>query len=93
MVVPSMGHLNVSSDFSGGDTQRRSYSGFKAVADLLNRLNAEVRHLVQLPGTHDYFDKLALLSMDMDAAAVAKFVAEEYAFWAPLVRDIGLKVQ
>jgi len=26
---------------SVGDTQRRSYSGFKAVADLLNRLNAE----------------------------------------------------
>src|SRR6185437_9249974 len=26
---------------SMGDTQRRSYSGFKAVADLLNRLNAE----------------------------------------------------
>ncbi len=24
-----------------GDTARRSYSGFKAVADLLNRLNAE----------------------------------------------------
>ena len=26
---------------SMGDTQRRSYSGFKAVADLMNRLNAE----------------------------------------------------
>ncbi len=26
---------------SVGDTQRRSYSGFKAVADLMNRLNAE----------------------------------------------------
>ena len=60
---------------------------------IVNRLNAEVRHLVQLPATRDYFDKLALLSMDMDAAAVARFVAEEYAFWAPLAKDIGLKVQ
>jgi tripartite-type tricarboxylate transporter receptor subunit TctC len=60
---------------------------------IVNRLNAEVRHLVQLPATRGYFDKLALLSMDMDAAAVARFVAEEYAFWAPLAKDIGLKVQ
>jgi len=60
---------------------------------IVNRLNAEVRHLVQLPATRDHFDKLALLSMDMDAAAVARFVAEEYAFWAPLAKDIGLKVQ
>jgi flagellar motor switch protein FliG len=30
---------------SMGDTQRQSYSGFKAVADLLNRLNADQAHL------------------------------------------------
>jgi flagellar motor switch protein FliG len=33
---------------SVGDTQRRSYSGFKAVADLLNRLNAEeAKHILE----------------------------------------------
>ncbi|HWG19161.1 MAG TPA: flagellar motor switch protein FliG [Terracidiphilus sp.] len=33
---------------SMGDTQRRSYSGFKAVADLLNRLNAdESKHILE----------------------------------------------
>lgn len=33
---------------SVGDTQRKSYSGFKAVADLLNRLNAdEAKHILE----------------------------------------------
>lgn len=33
---------------SVGDTARKSYSGFKAVADLLNRLNAEVaKHILE----------------------------------------------
>ena len=30
---------------------------------------------------------------DLDVAGVQKFIAEEYAFWAPLARDAGLKVQ
>jgi flagellar motor switch protein FliG len=34
---------------SMGDTQRQNYSGFKAVADLLNRLNAdEARHILEV---------------------------------------------
>ena len=27
------------------------------------------------------------------SGAVPKFIAEEYAFWAPLAKDAGLKVQ
>jgi hypothetical protein len=34
-----------------------------------------------------------LLSKDLDAAGVTAFIAEEYAFWAPLARQAGLKVQ
>jgi tripartite-type tricarboxylate transporter receptor subunit TctC len=41
----------------------------------------------------EHFQKLALLSKDLDPAAVQQFIAEEYAFWAPLARDAGLKVQ
>jgi tripartite-type tricarboxylate transporter receptor subunit TctC len=31
--------------------------------------------------------------MDLDPAAVAKFIAEEYAFWGPIAKDAGLAVQ
>ena len=40
-----------------------------------------------------YLDQLALSTMDLDPAAVTKFVADEYAFWAPLAKEVGLKVQ
>ena len=60
---------------------------------IVDKLNLELRRIVKSPKTQDYFKKLALLSMDLDAAAVAKFVAEEYAYWAPLAKEIGLKVQ
>ena len=30
---------------------------------------------------------------NLDAAGVAKFVAEENAFWAPLAKEVGLAVQ
>ena len=41
----------------------------------------------------EYFQRSALSTRDLDAAAVAKFVADEYAFWAPLAKEVGLTVQ
>jgi flagellar motor switch protein FliG len=39
---------------SMGDTQRQSYSGFKAVADLLNRLNADqAKHILEVVENSD----------------------------------------
>ncbi|HEY3704302.1 MAG TPA: flagellar motor switch protein FliG [Terracidiphilus sp.] len=39
---------------SMGDTQRQNYSGFKAVADLLNRLNAdEAKHILEVVENRD----------------------------------------
>jgi len=60
---------------------------------VVGKLNLEVRRVIKSPKIQEHFNKLALLSMDIDAAAVAKFVAEEYAFWAPLAKEVGLKVQ
>jgi hypothetical protein len=31
--------------------------------------------------------------MDLEPGAVAKFIADEYAFWAPLAKEAGLAVQ
>jgi tripartite-type tricarboxylate transporter receptor subunit TctC len=60
---------------------------------VVGALNAEFRRINKTPKMTDYFNRLALSTMDLDSAAVAKFVADEYAFWAPLAKDVGLKVQ
>jgi len=61
--------------------------------DVVEQLNAATRRIVKSPKVREHFEKLALLSKDLDAAAVPKFIAEEYAFWAPLAKNVGLKVQ
>jgi tripartite-type tricarboxylate transporter receptor subunit TctC len=48
---------------------------------------------VKSPKIQDHFQKLALLSKDLDVAGVQSFLREEYAFWAPLAREAGLKIQ
>jgi tripartite-type tricarboxylate transporter receptor subunit TctC len=62
-------------------------------ADVVGKLSAATRRIVQSPKIQDHFQKLALLSKDLDVAAVQKFIAEEYAFWAPLAKNAGLRVQ
>jgi tripartite-type tricarboxylate transporter receptor subunit TctC len=62
-------------------------------AEIVGRLNAEMRRINTSPRMRDYFQRSALSTMDLDAAAVAKFVADEYAFWAPLAKEVGLTVQ
>ena len=57
------------------------------------KLNTEVRRINQTPKMRAHFDKLALSTMDLDPDAVAKFIASEYAFWAPLAKEAGLTVQ
>jgi len=62
-------------------------------ADIVGKLNAEIRRINKTAKMRAHFDKLALSTLDLDPAAVAKFVADEYAFWAPLAREAGLAVQ
>ena len=60
---------------------------------MVNKLNLEVRRIIKSPKVQEHFNQLALLTADLDPDAVTKFVASEYAFWAPLAKDMGLKVQ
>ena len=60
---------------------------FEVVVGDLNRTAARYATM------RAHFDKLALSTLDLDPAAVAKFVADEYAFWAPLAKEVGLTVQ
>jgi tripartite-type tricarboxylate transporter receptor subunit TctC len=61
--------------------------------EIVNRLNGEVRRINKSAKMREYFERSALSTKDLDAAAVAKFVADEYAFWAPLAKEVGLTVQ
>jgi tripartite-type tricarboxylate transporter receptor subunit TctC len=61
--------------------------------DIVGKLNTEIRRINRTPKMRAHFDRFALSTLDLDPAAVAKFVADEYAFWAPLAREVGLAVQ
>jgi tripartite-type tricarboxylate transporter receptor subunit TctC len=61
--------------------------------EVVEKLSTATRRIVQSPKIQALFQKLALLSKDLDVVGVQEFIAEEYAFWAPLARDVGLKVQ
>jgi tripartite-type tricarboxylate transporter receptor subunit TctC len=60
---------------------------------IATRLNQEVRRIVKLPKTQGYVAQMALMTRDLDQAAVTDFVREELAYWAPLAKEVGLRVQ
>jgi tripartite-type tricarboxylate transporter receptor subunit TctC len=60
---------------------------------VVTQLNQEVRRIVKTPKMQAQFGKLSLLTQDLDPAGVTKFVADEFAYWAPLAKEIGLRVQ
>ena len=44
------------------------------------QLNQETRRIVKTPKMQEQFNKLSLLTQDLDPAGVTKFVADEYAY-------------
>jgi tripartite-type tricarboxylate transporter receptor subunit TctC len=61
--------------------------------DIVDKLNHEVRRILQLPKVRDYFEQHATLSMDVDAAGLNKFLAGEVSYWGALAKSVGLTVQ
>jgi tripartite-type tricarboxylate transporter receptor subunit TctC len=62
-------------------------------AGIVGNLNQQVRRIVALPRTQAYIEQTALMTRDLDPAAVTAFIRQEYAFWAPLAKEVGLRVQ
>jgi len=60
---------------------------------VVTQLNQETRRIMKTAKMQEQFNKLSLLTRDLDPAGVTKFVADEYAFWAPIAKEIGLRVQ
>ena len=61
--------------------------------DIVDKLNREVRRILATPKIREYFALRALLTMDVDVAGLNKFLAEEVAYWGPLAKNVGLRVQ
>src|SRR5712672_1926491 len=49
--------------------------------DVVGKLSSATRRIVQSPKVQEHFNKLALLSKDLDVVGVQEFIAAEYAFW------------
>jgi tripartite-type tricarboxylate transporter receptor subunit TctC len=60
---------------------------------IVAKLNVAVRKLVHAPRVEQYFTQQALMTMDLDVAGVNRFLSEELAYWAPLAKESGLRVQ
>ena len=60
-------------------------------APIIDKLNREVRVLINAPETRQQFEKTALLALDADAPTLTRFVAEELRRWSAFVEEKGLK--
>jgi tripartite-type tricarboxylate transporter receptor subunit TctC len=60
---------------------------------VVRQLNQEVRRILKTPKMKAQIARLSLLTRDLDPAGVTKFVTDEFAYWAPLAKEIGLRVQ
>jgi tripartite-type tricarboxylate transporter receptor subunit TctC len=61
--------------------------------DIVEKLNREVRRILQTPKVREYFAEHAALTMDVDVAGLDKFLAEQVAYWAALAKGVGLSMQ
>jgi len=62
-------------------------------APIVEKLNAGMRKAMHSPRVEQYFDQQALMTMDLDVTGVNRFLGEELAYWAPLAKESGLRVQ
>ena len=60
---------------------------------IVDQLSRETRRIVQSPTMKQQFERQSLLAMDLDVAGLNQFLRDEVAFWVPLAKDVGLKVQ
>jgi tripartite-type tricarboxylate transporter receptor subunit TctC len=59
--------------------------------DIVNRLNAEVRRILQLPDVRERLRPEGIEPADLDPQAFTAFVASELKRWAPVVRSAGVR--
>jgi tripartite-type tricarboxylate transporter receptor subunit TctC len=69
-----------------------SLSGPPALpSELVTRLNAEVRRVLQLPDVRERLRAQAIDPPALDAREVTEFVAAEFRKWSPVIREIAVR--
>jgi tripartite-type tricarboxylate transporter receptor subunit TctC len=58
---------------------------------VVEKLNQEVRRLINAPETRQQFEKTALLSMDANVPTLTRYIADEVKRWTAFVEEKGLK--
>jgi tripartite-type tricarboxylate transporter receptor subunit TctC len=59
---------------------------------ILERLSSEVRKVINAPGVKDVWEKQGAVPMAMTPEEFGKFLQQDIAKWAKLVKDTGMKV-
>jgi len=59
---------------------------------ILERLNSEVRKVINAPDVKENWSKQGAVPMGMTPEEFGKFLREDIAKWAKLVKDTGMKV-
>ena len=62
-------------------------------AEIVNRLNAEIVKIVAAPDLQARLRALGLTPTGTTAAALSADLASDYAYWAQLVREVGVKAE
>lgn len=60
-------------------------------ADIVSRLNTEVRRILQLPDVRERLRPQAIEPATLDPKEFTEFVATEFRRWAPMVRELGAR--
>lgn len=60
-------------------------------APIVEKLNQEIRRLINTPEIQQQFEKTAILSMDANVPALTKYIADEVKRWTAFVEEKGLK--
>jgi tripartite-type tricarboxylate transporter receptor subunit TctC len=59
--------------------------------EIVSRLNAEVRHVLQLPDVRERLRAQAIEPGTLDPKEFTEFVAVEFKRWGPMVRESGAR--
>jgi tripartite-type tricarboxylate transporter receptor subunit TctC len=61
--------------------------------EIVDRLNREIRRILQLPNIKEQFAATGLSTMDLDVAGLNAFLADEVSLWGSLAKEVGLRVE
>jgi tripartite-type tricarboxylate transporter receptor subunit TctC len=62
-------------------------------SEIVDKLNREIRRILQLPNIKEQFAATGLSTMDLDVAGLNAFLTDEVNLWGSLAKEVGLRVE